>query len=95
MPVSSLEMPTSVQVKISMSVESAKTLGRLRECFVIELTYVGKVFVPAPFTNDVMTTSSIESVNASSPPAMMPGSRIGSSTLKNVYHGPAPRSYAA
>ena len=36
--VMSFEMPTSTQVKINISVESAKTLGRLRECFVIELT---------------------------------------------------------
>ena len=78
-----------------MRVESAKTDGRLRECFVIEETYVGNVFVPAPFTNDVMTTSSMESVNARSPPATMPGSSIGSCTWKNAYHGPAPRSYAA
>lgn len=37
-PVIHFEMPTSVQVKSSISVESAKTAGRFLECFVIELT---------------------------------------------------------
>ena len=34
----SFERPTSTQVKRSMSVESAKTAGRFRECYVMELT---------------------------------------------------------
>ena len=36
--VSSLESPTSVHVKRSISVESAKTEGRFFECFVIDET---------------------------------------------------------
>ena len=74
------ESPTRMHVKISISVESAKTAGKLRECFVIELTYVGNVFVPAPFTKLVITTSSIDNVNAKSPPAIMPGNKIGNVT---------------
>ena len=34
--VMSFERPTSTHVKTSMRVESAKTDGRLRECFVID-----------------------------------------------------------
>ena len=36
--VMSLEAPTRTQVKMSISVESANTLGRLRECLVIDET---------------------------------------------------------
>ena len=50
---------------------------------------------PGPVTKNVMTKSSIESVNARSPPAIIPGRSIGSVTLKNAYIGDAPRSYAA
>ena len=74
----SFDSPISTQVNSSIRVESAKTAGRFLECLVIELTYVGKVFVPAPLTNVVITMSSMESVNAKSPPATMPGIRIGS-----------------
>ena len=45
-----------------------------------------------PATKFVITKSSIESANASRPPAITPGRMIGSVTLKNVVLGSAPRS---
>ena len=55
----------------------------------------GSVGTPAPAVKNVITKSSIDSVNAISAPAMMPGLISGSVTSRNVCQGVAPRSRAA
>ena len=51
--------------------------------------------VPAPAVKNVMTKSSIDSVNAISAPAMTPGMMSGSVTWKKARSGVAPQSRAA
>ena len=55
----------------------------------------GNVVVLGPETKYVMMKSSIDSANASSAAARMPGVISGSVTFKNVRVGDAPRSIAA
>ena len=63
--------------------------------FIIEYIARGKVLELVPAVKNVITKSSIDSVNAINPPAITPGKIVGSKIKKNVLKLLAPRSLAA
>src|SRR5215213_10614994 len=58
-------------------------------------TTIGSVEEPGPDTNEVMTKSSNDIVNASSAPESIPGQSCGTVTFQNVVISSAPRIMAA
>lgn len=62
---------------------------------IVPSTYMGRVSKPRPEVKKVIIKSSMDSVNASSAAAMMPGSIKGNFTFQKIAAGLAPKSMAA
>ena len=91
--ISDAEMTPTVTIEI-MIVESAFISGLTPNRTALNIL-IGKVVEDGPETNDTITRSSSDSVNASSQPEMTAGAMIGSVTEKNASKGEQPRSSAA
>ena len=89
-----LTMTNSTKTARNISVETALIVG-LTPRRAMEKMVIDRFATPEPVVKKLMTKSSMDRVNASSKPVMIPGMISGRITFLNAYHGVAPKSKAA